>query len=133
MTTCLKNAFLNSTFIYKEHKINITFSAGVTFRNNYNSIVDAQTKADELLYEAKNKGRDKVIFDDGMEIKCTDNHKFKMKSGEYKELKDIRPGESVDVVTKYIPTGDNAKNSKNSRYYRYISLSHFSWLYVPSL
>ena len=29
------------------------------------SIVDAQTKADELLYEAKNKGRDKVIFDDG--------------------------------------------------------------------
>lgn len=61
----VKNAFLNSTFIYKEHKINITFSAGVTFRNNYNSIVDAQTKADELLYEAKNKGRDKVIFDDG--------------------------------------------------------------------
>lgn len=32
---------------------------------NYNSIVDAQTKADELLYEAKNRGRDKVIFDDG--------------------------------------------------------------------
>ena len=61
----VKNAFLNSTFIYKEHKINITFSAGVTFRNNYNSIVDAQAKADELLYEAKDNGRDKVIFDDG--------------------------------------------------------------------
>lgn len=61
----VKNAFLNSTFIYKEHKINITFSAGVTFRNNYNTIGEAQTKADELLYQAKNSGRDKTIFDDG--------------------------------------------------------------------
>jgi PleD family two-component response regulator len=26
---------------------------------------DLKQEADELLYEAKNKGRDKVIFDDG--------------------------------------------------------------------
>ncbi|RBQ29593.1 GGDEF domain-containing protein [Aliarcobacter vitoriensis] len=61
----VKNTFLNSTFIYKDYKINITFSAGVTFRNNYNSIEEAHNKADELLYQAKKAGRDKTIFDSG--------------------------------------------------------------------
>ncbi|QKF58759.1 GGDEF domain-containing protein [Aliarcobacter lanthieri] len=61
----VKNAFLNSTFIYKDNKINITFSAGVTFRSNYNSIGEAQLKADELLYQAKKSGRNMTIFDSG--------------------------------------------------------------------
>jgi diguanylate cyclase (GGDEF)-like protein len=64
----VKNAFLNRVFVYKDNKINITFSAGVTFRNNYESIAQAQEKADSLLYEAKHQGRDRVIFDDGTVI-----------------------------------------------------------------
>lgn len=64
----VKNAFLNRVFVYKDNKINITFSAGVTFRNNYESITQAQEKADSLLYEAKHQGRDRVIFDNGTVI-----------------------------------------------------------------
>lgn len=61
----VKNAFKNSTFIYKNNKINITFSAGVTFRNRYETVEIAQEKADKLLYEAKRAGRDIIFFDDG--------------------------------------------------------------------
>jgi len=61
----VKKTVLNSTFIYKEHKINITFSAGITFRNKYNSIEEAQINADKLLYQAKKTGRNKAIFDTG--------------------------------------------------------------------
>ena len=42
------------------HKIN--------YRNNYDSYLDAKKRADELLYEAKSKGRDRIIFDDQIEI-----------------------------------------------------------------
>ncbi|OCL87371.1 GGDEF domain-containing protein [Arcobacter porcinus] len=64
----VKNAFLNSTFVYKSSKINITFSAGVTFRNRYDSLEQAHEKADNLLYEAKRAGRNKVFFDDGNQL-----------------------------------------------------------------
>jgi len=60
-----KKVIQNSIFSYKEHKINITFSAGITFRNKYKSIEEAQIKADELLYQAKKTGRNKAIFDTG--------------------------------------------------------------------
>jgi len=61
----VKKTVLNSTFIYKEHKINITFSAGITFRKNYKSIEEAQIKADKLLYQAKKTARNKAVFDTG--------------------------------------------------------------------
>jgi len=61
----VKKVIQNSTFSYKEHKINITFSAGIAFRNKYKSIEEAQIKADELLYQAKKTGRNKAIFDTG--------------------------------------------------------------------
>jgi len=61
----VKKTISNSTFIYKEHRINITFSAGITFRNKYKSIEEAQIKADELLYQAKKTGRNRAIFDTG--------------------------------------------------------------------
>jgi DNA gyrase subunit A len=37
----------------------------------------------------------KVFLDNGEEIKCTLNHKFLLKSGEYKEAKDLKSGDSL--------------------------------------
>ncbi|WP_368029604.1 GGDEF domain-containing protein [Arcobacter sp. s6] len=64
----VKNTINSTNFIYKEESIHIKFSAGVTYRNNYDSYLDAKKRADELLYEAKSKGRDRIIFDDQIEI-----------------------------------------------------------------
>lgn len=64
----VKNAFLNSTFVYKNSKINITFSAGVSFRSKYDSLDKAHEKADSLLYDAKRAGRNKIFFDDGNQL-----------------------------------------------------------------
>ncbi|MCK5021360.1 MAG: HNH endonuclease, partial [Candidatus Peribacteraceae bacterium] len=43
----------------------------------------------------------KVILDDGSEFKITKNHKFKLKSGDYKEVKDLIPGDSLKIITKF--------------------------------
>lgn len=64
----VKKALSNSNFIYKEANIKLKFSAGVTYRNKYNSFQEAKKRADELLYEAKHKGRDRIILDNGTEI-----------------------------------------------------------------
>ncbi len=49
----------------KIKKIKVTFSAGVTVRNNYDSYENTIQKADLLLYEAKEAGRNKIIMEDG--------------------------------------------------------------------
>jgi diguanylate cyclase len=64
----VKKAINSTNFIYKEESIHIKFSAGVSYRNKYNSYSDTKKRADELLYEAKNNGRDKIIFDNNLEI-----------------------------------------------------------------
>lgn len=64
----LKKTLNNSNFIYKETPIKLKFSAGISVRNKYNSFLEAKKMADELLYIAKHKGRDKIIFDSGIEI-----------------------------------------------------------------
>lgn len=58
-------AIVNShKFIYtKDIKIKVNFSAGVSFRANYNSYEDAMKYADILLYKAKHEGKNRVIFD----------------------------------------------------------------------
>lgn len=43
----------------------------------------------------------KVILDDGSEFRTTGNHKFKLKSGEYKEVKDLKSGDSLRIITKF--------------------------------
>jgi len=52
-------------FKYDNLKIQITFSAGVTLRSQNKSYNDTVKKADELLYQAKQTGRNKIIFKDG--------------------------------------------------------------------
>jgi diguanylate cyclase len=64
----VKETITSTNFIYKKNNIPIRFSAGVTFRKDYESYLDAKKKADELLYQAKHKGRDKIIFDNGIEF-----------------------------------------------------------------
>jgi diguanylate cyclase (GGDEF)-like protein len=65
----VKEIVAKNKFIYNSDvKLNIKFSAGTTFRNKYNSYEEAIKKADKLLYQAKHQGKDKIIFDNGVEI-----------------------------------------------------------------
>lgn len=60
--TRIKNLVNNNKFIFKENKIHITFSAGVELRSNNSSLEETISNADKHLYEAKNSGRNKIIF-----------------------------------------------------------------------
>jgi len=66
--TRVKSLITTHKFKYKEHKISITFSAGLTIRSKNNSYEEALNLADELLYKAKNSGRNKIIFQSGVEL-----------------------------------------------------------------
>ncbi len=61
----VKNIIVSNSFVFNDIKLKVAFCAGVTYRNNYNSFPDALIKSDELLYEAKHSGRNKIIFDTG--------------------------------------------------------------------
>ena len=58
----VKEVFSSKKLSFKEHKISVTFSAGVELRSNQNSYDDTISKADQNLYEAKNTGRNKIIL-----------------------------------------------------------------------
>lgn len=64
----IKTIISENSFIYKNKKIKVTFSAGVALRDNYNNYESALQKADTLLYKAKENGRNKIILENGMEI-----------------------------------------------------------------
>ncbi|RXK14054.1 GGDEF domain-containing protein [Halarcobacter mediterraneus] len=64
----IKTIINDNDFIYKSEKIHVTFSAGVAIRNNHSSYENAIQKADMLLYEAKEGGRNKIIIEDGTVI-----------------------------------------------------------------
>lgn len=64
----IKAIIQENNFLYKNNKIRLTFSAGVAVRNNYSNYESTIQKADMLLYEAKESGRDKIILEDGSVI-----------------------------------------------------------------
>lgn len=64
----IKAIIEENDFIYKKQKIHLTYSAGVAIRNNHNSYDSTLQKADMLLYEAKESGRNKTILEDGTVI-----------------------------------------------------------------
>jgi len=64
----IKTIITGHMFKYNTLKIPITFSAGVALRSSHNSHEDSVKKADELLYKAKQNGRNKIIFEDGKEF-----------------------------------------------------------------
>lgn len=43
----------------------------------------------------------KITLDSGDIIRCTDNHKFLLKTGEYKETKNLQKNDSLFLLTKY--------------------------------
>lgn len=64
----VKTIVTQNSFVYKDKKIKVTFSAGVALRSSYNSYENTLQKSDMLLYEAKESGRNKIILENGMEI-----------------------------------------------------------------
>lgn len=64
----IKDVFTSKQIQYKEHKISVTFSAGIEIRSNQTSYSDTLTKADERLYEAKETGRNKIVLPFGEAI-----------------------------------------------------------------
>lgn len=64
----VKTIVTENSFVYKDKKIKVTFSAGVAIRNNHDTYENTIQKADLLLYEAKESGRDKIILEDGTVI-----------------------------------------------------------------
>ena len=61
----IKELIENREFKYKDNIIDVKFSGGIALRGNHESPLETINKADHLLYEAKNQGRDKVILEDG--------------------------------------------------------------------
>lgn len=43
----------------------------------------------------------KITLDSGDVIRATENHKFKLKDGNYKEVKDLQKGDSLNLITKF--------------------------------
>jgi len=64
----IKSVVTRNKFIYKEQKIEIKFSAGVEIRSNCKTVNDTVLNADKLLYDAKHKGRNKIVFWNNKEI-----------------------------------------------------------------
>jgi diguanylate cyclase len=64
----IKTIVTENSFVYKDQKIKVTFSAGVTLRSSYDTYENALQKADMLLYQAKEAGRNRIILENGMEI-----------------------------------------------------------------
>lgn len=64
----IKTIVTENSFLYKDKKLKVTFSAGVAIRSSYDSYEEALDKADKLLYQAKENGRNKIILENGMEI-----------------------------------------------------------------
>jgi hypothetical protein len=66
----------------------------------------------------KNSDIVKVTFDNGNSIRCTPDHKFLLKNGTYKEVKDITPEESIQPL--YRKLSDEEEKYVGSGYEMYL-------------
>lgn len=58
----------------------------------------------------------RVTFDNGESARVTPNHRFRLRNGAYREARDLRPGDSLRVMTKYTPQAEAAGDSRGDRY-----------------
>ncbi|HRI60531.1 MAG TPA: HNH endonuclease [Saprospiraceae bacterium] len=59
----------------------------------------------------------KLTLDDNSIIRATANHKFRLKNGDYRELKDIKPGDSLMILTKFQGLVVNEEGKKQTDYW----------------
>jgi len=73
----------------------------------------------------KNKAVFRVVFDDGNFVRVTENHKFVLKSGEIKECKDLKYGDSLQVMVKFKASIKDIfpKANSNSQNYFWIEIN----------
>jgi len=64
----VKNVVTMNKFKYKDLKLAITFSAGVDIRSNHDNYITTIQETDNLLYKAKDSGRNKIILASGTVI-----------------------------------------------------------------
>jgi diguanylate cyclase (GGDEF)-like protein len=64
----IKEVFGLKKIAYKEHKIAVTFSAGIELRKNQENYQETLSQADARLYEAKEGGRNKIVLPFGEPI-----------------------------------------------------------------
>lgn len=83
-------------------------------RNDKNQIVIRYMRNPRKTGESLKVFR--INLDDGSFIRATENHKFKLRNGDYKEVKDLIAGDSLEIMTKFIASmkeaiGGNGSNS----------------------
>ena len=66
--TRVKKIVTTNKFKYKDLKLDITFSAGVDLRSKHSNYEDTIQQTDILLYQAKDEGRNRIIFASGKVI-----------------------------------------------------------------
>jgi len=108
----------------KKGKKNFTFTVGED-----NLIKIAEIKNPRLTRE--NTEIMKVFLDNGEEIKCTLNHKFMLKTGEYKEAQNLKPGDSL--MPSYFKISTKLDNIKTAGYSMIFQPKLDKWEFVHIL
>jgi ribonucleotide reductase alpha subunit len=57
----------------------------------------------------------KLLLDDGSTIRATENHKFRLRDGSYRELKDLKAGDSLKILTRFKASIRDIFPNANSR------------------
>ncbi|MCX6771855.1 MAG: DNA gyrase subunit A [Candidatus Micrarchaeota archaeon] len=73
----------------------------------------------------------KVVLDNGEEIRCTLNHRFMQRSGEYKEAQHLQPGDSLMPLYARLSTKEDDPNMKG--YSMVLQPDEEKWAYAHQL
>jgi ribonucleotide reductase alpha subunit len=57
----------------------------------------------------------KLHLDDGSVIRATENHKFRLRDGTYKQMRDLKPGDSLKIMTRFKASIKDVFPNANSR------------------
>jgi ribonucleotide reductase alpha subunit len=63
----------------------------------------------------KKKAVLKLLLDDGSMIRATENHKFRLRDGSYRELRDLQAGDSLKIMTRFKASIKDVFPNANSR------------------